>query len=641
MSVHRSKKKRNLTEEQQQEIRKAFEVFDADKSGAIDADELSCAMKTLGFTTKMEEIIAMIAEVDNDGSGTVEYKEFEQMMAKLMLGPAPDDDEDDKKKAKKSTHFKETLSETQHQEIKQAFEAFDTDASGKIDAEELTQAMKTLGLERTPDEIKKMIADVDTSGTGEIEFPDFVEMMGNLLGDGAEDAEDEKKKKKPAGKGKDKDKEGQGLRRRSTTDNPDEEAGPSLLRAAQSGDLERARKLASRSEGGQMPAAVINVEDAQGRTPLARSVRRGDMNFVTFLVSQMNIDLDKRDQDNRTPLHHAVLIDCLDKLPGHMSEETQNPDEAQSRSRVQHDPAQKKFTGGPVVRLIARAGADVEVKDKNGFTPLMLASMYGVSEAVKDLLEIGAKANECGINGWTALDLALRGRDADGRRKAASLLEEWGIQAELKTSSLKDLENAGATRWTGQGLEAPHQKLLKDLDTRCNRFELELGKELNVMSSTIMPPTRTELRTNAHKGVCNDVSLLMNELQKDSSYRLRHLARNMSVEDAVLSDNEDNNDLNLTLREPCPELSPEPNRSVLGQSRKNSPKLTKPRQNSHEPGVASGTLSTTGLSTSMSTRFNWIQDDIGGSSRLQTRATRPPRNQVPASPSVRASVVKP
>lgn len=101
MSVHRSKKKRNLTEEQQQEIRKAFEVFDADKSGAIDADELSCAMKTLGFTTKMEEIIAMIAEVDNDGSGTVEYKEFEQMMAKLMLGPAPDDDEDDKKKAKK------------------------------------------------------------------------------------------------------------------------------------------------------------------------------------------------------------------------------------------------------------------------------------------------------------------------------------------------------------------------------------------------------------------------------------------------------------------------------------------------------------------------------------------------------------
>jgi len=41
-----------LNEEQKQEIREAFDLFDADGSGTIDIKELKVAMRALGFEPK-------------------------------------------------------------------------------------------------------------------------------------------------------------------------------------------------------------------------------------------------------------------------------------------------------------------------------------------------------------------------------------------------------------------------------------------------------------------------------------------------------------------------------------------------------------------------------------------------------------
>ena len=52
-----SKKFRSeITEEQKQEIKEAFDLFDSESSGAIDAKELKVAMRALGFEPKKEEI---------------------------------------------------------------------------------------------------------------------------------------------------------------------------------------------------------------------------------------------------------------------------------------------------------------------------------------------------------------------------------------------------------------------------------------------------------------------------------------------------------------------------------------------------------------------------------------------------------
>ena len=69
-----------LTEEQKQEIREAFDLFDTDGSGSIDAKELKVAMRALGFEPKKEEIKKMIADIDTDGSGTIDFNEFLEMM---------------------------------------------------------------------------------------------------------------------------------------------------------------------------------------------------------------------------------------------------------------------------------------------------------------------------------------------------------------------------------------------------------------------------------------------------------------------------------------------------------------------------------------------------------------------------------
>ncbi len=55
--------------------------------GTIDANELKVAMKALGFEANDQEVKQMIASIDTDGSGTIDYEEFLNMMtAKMVRG---------------------------------------------------------------------------------------------------------------------------------------------------------------------------------------------------------------------------------------------------------------------------------------------------------------------------------------------------------------------------------------------------------------------------------------------------------------------------------------------------------------------------------------------------------------------------
>merc|ERR1711918_177117 len=75
------------------------------------------------------------------------------------------------------------LSEEQIEEIREAFNLFDTDHSGNIDYRELKAAMRALGFEVKKEELRKMITDIDADGSGQIEFPEFLEMMTGKMGE--------------------------------------------------------------------------------------------------------------------------------------------------------------------------------------------------------------------------------------------------------------------------------------------------------------------------------------------------------------------------------------------------------------------------------------------------------------------------
>merc|ERR1711861_120762 len=103
-----AKKKGGLSEEQLDEIREAFSLFDSDASGAIDVRELKAAMRALGFEIKNEELKKMVTDIDNDGSGTIEFVEFLAMMTAKM--------------GEKDTR----------EDIEKVFKMFDDDSSSKI-----------------------------------------------------------------------------------------------------------------------------------------------------------------------------------------------------------------------------------------------------------------------------------------------------------------------------------------------------------------------------------------------------------------------------------------------------------------------------------------------------------------------------
>jgi centrin-1 len=148
-----SRTKVELTEEQRQEIKEAFDLFDTDGSGSIDAKELKVAMRALGFEPKKEEIRKMISDVDTDGSGTIDFNEFMDMMTAKMS------------------------EKDSREEILKAFRLFDDDETGAITFKNLRRVARELGESLTDEELQEMINEADRSGTGQVSEEDFLRIM--------------------------------------------------------------------------------------------------------------------------------------------------------------------------------------------------------------------------------------------------------------------------------------------------------------------------------------------------------------------------------------------------------------------------------------------------------------------------------
>eukprot|EP00669_Euglena_mutabilis_P010349 TRINITY_DN5101_c0_g1_i1.p1 TRINITY_DN5101_c0_g1~~TRINITY_DN5101_c0_g1_i1.p1 ORF type:complete len:162 (-),score=93.98 TRINITY_DN5101_c0_g1_i1:269-754(-) len=147
------KAKAELTEEQRLEIKEAFDLFDTDGSGTIDAKELKVAMRALGFEPKKEEIKKMIGEVDRDNTGTITFPDFMELMTVKMS------------------------EKDSREEILKAFRLFDDDSTGKISFRNLKRVARELGETITDEELQEMIDEADRDGDGEVNEEEFLRIM--------------------------------------------------------------------------------------------------------------------------------------------------------------------------------------------------------------------------------------------------------------------------------------------------------------------------------------------------------------------------------------------------------------------------------------------------------------------------------
>merc|ERR1712166_1585971 len=129
MGRQAAKKKGGLSEEQLEEIREAFGLFDNDASGAIDVRELKAAMRALGFEIKNEELKKMVSDVDGDGNGTIEFVEFLAMMTGKM--------------GEKDS--REDIENIDDEEMQDMINQADRDGDGQINADEFYRIMKKKG----------------------------------------------------------------------------------------------------------------------------------------------------------------------------------------------------------------------------------------------------------------------------------------------------------------------------------------------------------------------------------------------------------------------------------------------------------------------------------------------------------------
>ncbi|CAI5704136.1 unnamed protein product [Peronospora effusa] len=146
-------KKLTLRDEQKQEIREAFDLFDTNGNGTIDVKELKVAMRALGLDPQKKEIQTLITELQRDGRNTMEFNEFVDLMTPKLR-------EMDSRK-----------------EILKAFHLFDDDETGKISFSNLKRVAKELGENMTDEELQEMIEEADRDGDGEINEDEFLRIM--------------------------------------------------------------------------------------------------------------------------------------------------------------------------------------------------------------------------------------------------------------------------------------------------------------------------------------------------------------------------------------------------------------------------------------------------------------------------------
>lgn len=159
-----------------------------------------------------------------------------------------------------------------------------------------------------------------------------------------------------------------------------------LMDAADTGDFKSTAYLVKHR-------SIVNQGDDQGRTALSLAAYRSYEDIVALLLEN-GAEIEARDQRGRPALMNAIAAVSA-FLPG-------------SPARVSGEKGELS-----IVRMLLERGAAVNVVDKEGWTPLALATERSAQEIVVALLSRGANVNVQvpRLGNETPLMMAIRNND--------------------------------------------------------------------------------------------------------------------------------------------------------------------------------------------------------------------------------------
>ncbi|KAG4073531.1 hypothetical protein HA402_000755 [Bradysia odoriphaga] len=146
----------DLTPEQIAVLQKAFNSFDSQKSGSISTELVADILRLMGQPFDKKILEELIEEVDEDKSGRLEFTEFVQLAAKFIV---------------------EEDAEAMQKELKEAFRLYDKEGNGFIPTTCLKEILRELDDQLTDHDLDGMIEEIDSDGSGTVDFDEFMEMM--------------------------------------------------------------------------------------------------------------------------------------------------------------------------------------------------------------------------------------------------------------------------------------------------------------------------------------------------------------------------------------------------------------------------------------------------------------------------------
>ena len=150
--MQNSSNRQNISSEENEDLRQAFDLFDIKENGKIDPSEIKETMRQLGFDAKNPTIYKIIEDLDTEESksnGGITFSEFSEIMQK-RLG-----DRESK------------------EGVRRIFDLFVDDENAEyIPLESLKKIAKELGEKMSEDDLKEMI-ECATKNEGKLYFDDF------------------------------------------------------------------------------------------------------------------------------------------------------------------------------------------------------------------------------------------------------------------------------------------------------------------------------------------------------------------------------------------------------------------------------------------------------------------------------------
>uniref|UniRef100_A0A1I7VRM1 EF hand family protein n=1 Tax=Loa loa TaxID=7209 RepID=A0A1I7VRM1_LOALO len=146
------------SQEELEEYRQVFNVFDTDGSGAIGIDELESAMRNLGLEPQKNELEQIIEEVDQMGNHEIDFHEFCDVMKRM---------------SEKQNSWNDVTRE--------CFAVFDRGEGGVVSKKDFQYILTELGDIRNKAVIDEIFAEADVDGDGVLDYDEFAFMVRNYM----------------------------------------------------------------------------------------------------------------------------------------------------------------------------------------------------------------------------------------------------------------------------------------------------------------------------------------------------------------------------------------------------------------------------------------------------------------------------